>query len=112
MTNSNSVKAADITKAPSTLMCFCLKTHNGFMPFSLSSTLKHPKTSMKTETFENASFLVWTGENGDVKGVTCHRFQSKLEYLYKMADNLAMSTPAQSQIPVVFIVFERFSVDR
>ena len=50
------------------------------MCFRLSSTLKRPKTPMKTETikngfksgdffkthrFENASFLVWTGENGD-----------------------------------------------
>ena len=29
-----------------------------------------------------------------------------------MADILVMSTHAQSQVPVAFIVFERFSVDR
>ena len=57
---------------------------------------------MKTETFEN----------DDVKSVTCHRLQSKSEHLSKMADGLVMLTHAQSQISVVFIVFEHFSVDR
>ena len=57
---------------------------------------------MKTETFEN----------GDAKSVACHRFQSKSEHLSKMADGLVTLTHAQSQVPVFFIVFERFSVDR
>ena len=59
------------------------------------------------ETFENASFLVWAGENGDfgkVNRVTCHRFQSKSDHLSKMADGLVMLRHAQSQVPVVFIV--------
>ena len=47
------------------------------------------KTVSKVETFENASFLVWTGEtetfeNDDVKSVACHRFQTKSEDLSKM----------------------------
>ena len=46
---------------------------------------------MKTETFEN----------GDVKSVTFHRFQSKSEHLSKMADGLVMLTHAQSQVAVV-----------
>ena len=41
---------------------------------------------LKTHRFENAPFLVWTGENGDVKSVTCRRFQSKSEHLSKMED--------------------------
>ena len=79
------------------------------------------KTPMKTETFENGfkSGDDWkrivlktlrlissvdrlkteTFENGDVKRVTCHRFQSKSKH-------------AQSQVPVAFLVFERFTVDR
>ena len=63
------------------------------------------------ETFENASFLVWTCEYGDfwkpeddVKSVTCHRLQSKMEHLSKVADGLVMLTHAQFQVPVVFIV--------
>ena len=43
---------------------------------------------MKTDTFEN----------GVVKSVTCHRFQSKSERLSKIADGLKH---AQSQVPVV-----------
>ena len=39
-------------------------------------------------------------------------FLSKSEYLSKMADGLVMLVHAQSQVPDVFIVFERFSVDR
>ena len=40
---------------------------------------------------KNASFLVTeTFENGDVKSGTWHRFQSKSEYLSKMADGLVM----------------------
>ena len=53
---------------------------------------------MKTETFEN----------GDSKSVT---FQI-VQHLSKMADDLVMLTHAQSQVPVAFIVFERFSVNR
>ena len=45
-------------------------------------------------------------ENGELKRVTCHRFLSK------MADGLVMLIHAKSQVPVIFIVFERFSVDR
>ena len=85
-------------------VCFLLRSR-------LSSKLKRPmKTVSNVETFENAPFLVRTGENGDVKSVTCHRFQSKLEHLSKMAVGLVMLTHAQSQVPVVFLVFERFSV--
>ena len=42
-----------------------------------------------------------TCENGDVKSVTCHWFQSKLVHLSKTADGLVMLTNAQSQVPVV-----------
>ena len=97
-----------------------------------SFALMRPRTSMKTENFENAfkSGAVWkrivlktlrfkcgqvktkTFENGDVKSVTCHRFQSKSEHSSKIVDGLVMLTHAQSQLPVVFIVFKRFSVDR
>ena len=80
------------------------------------------KTGFKVETFQNASFWKrfvsivdrWkqTFENGDVLSVTCHRFQSKSEHLSKMIDGLVMLTHVQSQVPVVFIVFEHFSVYR
>ena len=60
------------------------------------------------ESFENTRLwtLVWTDEmetfeNGDVKSVRCHRFQSKSEHVSKMADGLTMLTHAQSQVPVV-----------
>ena len=46
---------------------------------------------MKTETFEN----------GDVKSITCHWFQSKSQHLSKMVDGLVILTHAQSQVPVV-----------
>ena len=54
-----------------------------------------------------------TFENGDVvvNSVIRHRFQSKSEHLSKMADGLVMLTHVQSQVAVVFLVFERFSVD-
>ena len=51
-----------------------------------------------------------TFENNDAKTVTCYRLQSKSEDLFKMVDGSVMLTHAQSQVPVVFIVFERFSV--
>ena len=50
-----------------------------------------------------------TFENGDVKSVTRHRFQSKSEQLSKMGDGFVVLTHGQSQVPVVF---KRFSVDR
>ena len=62
---------------------------------------------------------MWTGEtetfeNGDVKSVKCHRFQSKSEQLSEMTDGLVMITHGQSQVLVlvVFIVFKPFCVDR
>ena len=54
---------------------------------------------LKAHRFENASFLVWTGERNSV---TRHRFQSK-------STHLQMHNP---KVPVVFIVFEPFSVGR
>ena len=65
---------------------------------------------LKTRRFENAPFLVWTGQNGDVKSVTCHRFQS--QSIGACIQDGGWLTHAQSEVPVVFIVFERFSVDR
>ena len=56
------------------------------MRFCLFSTLQRPKTPKKAETFEN----------GDVKSVTCHRFQSKSDNLSKMAGGLVMLKHEQS----------------
>ena len=41
-----------------------------------------------------------------------HRFQSKSRHLLKIADGLVMLTHAQSQVSVVFIVFEQVCGDR
>ena len=92
--------------------------------FRLSSTLKRrwkrrlSKTVSKVETFENASF--WkrslsrygrvkteTFENDDVKSVTWYGFQ-----IGASIQDGGWLTYAQFQVPVVFIVLERFSVNR
>ena len=95
---------------------FLVRSSPGPLRFCLSSTLKRPKTPIKTDNLENGfksgdfskrvvlktlrfkcgEVKTKTFENGDVKSVTCHRFQSKLGYLSKMADGLVMLTRAQS----------------
>ena len=103
------------------LNAFSFENVSFLIRFRLSSTLKRPKTPLKTETFDNGfksgdfwkrivlkTLLFYCGqiktetfETGNVKSVTCHRFQSKSEHVSKMADGFVMLTHAQSLVTVV-----------
>ena len=105
--------AAALNLSPIHTNAFSFENAYFLIHFHLLYTLKNLKTPMKTCFFENSSFLCGqVNENSGEKSITCHWFQSKSEHLSKMADGLLMLTHAQSQVPVIFIIFKRFSVDR
>ena len=61
---------------------------------------------LKTHPIENASFLVWTGKKRHL-----HFPLLPVQIRVSVQDG-GWSCHAQFQVPVLFIVFERFSVDR
>ena len=122
-------------EAPSTLMHFHSKTYLLFKTFLPTIHTKTPQNGdengdfrkgfckwrrLKTHLFENALFLVWAGENRDFwkRSRKKHHMPSvPVQIGASIQDggwscDMVLLTYAQSQVPVVFLVFERFSVDR
>ena len=91
------------TRTPNTLIRFCIKTDTFLMHFRLSQ----PKTLMKTEAFENASFLAWIGENGGF-GKRCREKRHILSFPSAFSRSFRRKTYRK----VCVFEWKRFSVDR